>query len=32
MFHFWPNYYQELAEGRQAVNMAGDILREAMLN
>lgn len=30
MFHFWPNYYQELAEGRQAVNMAGAIMREAL--
>ncbi|KQZ44221.1 alpha/beta hydrolase [Duganella sp. Root1480D1] len=32
MFHFWPNYYQELAEGRQAMSMAGAILREAMAN
>lgn len=30
MFHFWPNYFQELAEGRLAVSMAGDILREAI--
>lgn len=31
MFHFWPNYYQELAEGKQALNMAGAILREAVV-
>jgi len=31
MFHFWPNYYQELAEGRQALEMAGAILREAVV-
>jgi len=31
MFHFWPNYYQELAEGRQALEMAGTILREAVV-
>lgn len=30
MFHFWPNYLQELAEGRHAVDMAGIILREAV--
>ena len=28
MFHFWPNYYQELEEGRQAVNLAGAIMRD----
>jgi len=26
MFHFWPNYHQELAEGQQALSMAGAIL------
>ncbi|WP_426336352.1 alpha/beta hydrolase [Pseudoduganella sp. R-31] len=31
MFHFWPNYYQELMEGKQALDMAGSILRDAML-
>ncbi|MGW8394183.1 alpha/beta hydrolase [Pseudoduganella sp. HUAS MS19] len=31
MFHFWPNYYPELAEGRQALSMAGTILREALV-
>lgn len=31
MFHFWPNYYQELKEGKQALDMAGAILRDAML-
>ncbi len=30
MFHFWPHYYQELAEGRQALEMAGALLREAV--
>ena len=30
MFHFWPNYYQELTEGRQALEMAGALLREAV--
>lgn len=28
MFHFWPNYYQELEEGRQAVNLAGAVMRD----
>jgi epsilon-lactone hydrolase len=31
MFHFWPNYYQELTEGRQALEMAGALLREAVV-
>ena len=28
MFHFWPNHYQVLAEGRQALALAGKMLRE----
>jgi monoterpene epsilon-lactone hydrolase len=30
MFHIWPNYHQVLAQGRQAVDRAGRLLREAM--
>jgi epsilon-lactone hydrolase len=30
MFHFWPNYHQVLAQGRQAVARAGRLLREAV--
>ena len=30
MFHIWPNYHQVLAEGRQGVDRAGRLLREAV--
>ncbi|KQV54024.1 MULTISPECIES: alpha/beta hydrolase fold domain-containing protein [unclassified Duganella] len=30
MFHFWPNYYPQLAEGKNALDMAGTILRQAV--
>lgn len=30
MFHIWPNYHQVLAQGRQGVDRAGRLLREAV--
>lgn len=30
MFHIWPNYHQVLAQGRQAIDRAGLLLREAV--
>lgn len=30
MFHIWPSYHQVLAQGRQALNRAGRMLREAV--
>lgn len=30
MFHIWPNYHQILAQGREAIDRAGRLLREAM--
>lgn len=30
MFHFWPNYHQVLAQGRQGIFRAGRQLREAV--
>jgi acetyl esterase/lipase len=30
MFHIWPNYHQVLAQGRQALDRAGRLVREAV--
>jgi len=30
MFHIWPNYHQVLAQGRQAVDRAGWLLRDSV--
>jgi acetyl esterase/lipase len=30
MFHIWPNYHQVLAQGRQGVDRAGRLLRQAV--